>query len=436
MTATETQSTDISILVPFDIGNTYVFKGPKDLCEPCIWKNIFTLKPSPDWSWSTRRLGEKPAFYSEPFGPIARYMPSAIKDLDGLCGEGKFLASYEIPEIIFFPRGIGILVLRLKAKGSTDSDWRENFKKVREDLKRALGNAIKSSQGAYRDTMKAAMAHREFGKFVHKIDLPGRRDEIDEVRFPYAIAFIEGNYPVRNPNEKRVATLSKPHPIRYRYVNHKAGTEIDPEEVDVAVCIDVGWGESAVYSEGETNWMYARGAVEDAFTAAMASWFALVLMSSLVSQSLRDSFVDLANNHRKLSDKEGQKIRLAFMDTSNASRPVRWTFRERDIILLDVINETWTTERWWKSLEERTVLLTTRHNEVATERRRNAEKKLATLVIGLATLTALTAIRDVADTIISKEDGRGWVLTAMVMALLVAVIIWFWARSDEKEQEQ
>jgi hypothetical protein len=444
--ASATKLTDITVLVPFDIGESYVFKPPADVCERCIWKNIFRPvnhnESDTESKWSTERIGEASAFYREPFGPIARYRPSSSATIEELTSlfraEGKCFAGFDSLEVIFFPRGVGILVLRAQVQ-ELSGDWRKDVRRDREQLKEVLKPHIRAAQVSYRMVMDRAMADERFKGFVFAVNLPRRRREISEVRFPYAIAFTAGDCPKRKRYDPaRAASLSHYRPLRYRYVNTIQTTKTTAEqEIDVALSIDVGWVEATVYSGASADWPYARVAVEDAFTVAMASWFSLVLMSSLVSRSIRDSFIHLADNRQKLSDKEGQTIRFAFMDASNASRPVRWTFRERDILLLDRINEVWSTKRWWRSIEERAALLNARHNEVATERRRKAEKNLNILVIVLGTITALTAVRDIADTfgaLGEKGKHAGWALVAMVVMVVLAAGILLRGRSDEIEK--
>ncbi len=410
----------ISIIVPFDLGESYIFSVPRDRCEECIWINIFRkanqrLPANADWQWNTSELGEDPAPYREPFGPVARfkYMKPIAGTLDGLCKASSFYADFRFLECVFFTRGIGVAILSGTLRnGISPATWRNEFFREREQLKAALLSFLCHAREAYRTVMDNAASRGVASgeKFVFAVKLPGRRRMIDKARFPYAILFTDAELPVR---EQHAATLSFAQPLGYRY--SRQGLE------SVTLKIDVGWGETTVSRPARTP-EAAQRAVIDAFVVGMASWFALVVMTSLVSRFLRDSYASFEKPRPQLGYEKGRKISLAFMDTANASRPVRWTLRERDILLLDRIHETWSTKRWWSNVEERTTLLSAHHAEVAASLRRRSERRLSALVIGLAAITALSAVRDVADIWCWPKECTSIV---MLLILLLAPVLYF-----------
>lgn len=427
---TEVRSMDIAVFVPFDIGGTYVFKVPNDLCEQCIWKNIFRdanqlLVSGSEWEWNTDQLGEMPTFYRESFGIVARYRhcTATINTSINLNSIGNCFAEVKSLEIIFFPRGIGVLVLRVEARENVQPDsWRDDFKSDRGRLKEALQPILSDAQRAYISVMNG-VASRKVNKFVFIINLPGRGREVDKARFPFAVGFTDtAKATLADTDATKPATVNKSDLFGYCYSSSN-------RENKITLCLDVGWGETTVYNSGGSE--AAKGAIVDAFIVATASWFSLVLMNRLVSQFLRDLFVDIAGGRRRLSDREGQKIRLAFMDASNASRPVSWTFRERDLLLLDRIHETWCTKRWWRKVEERTTLLAAHHNEVAADIRRNSEDKLARLVIILSIMAAFSAIKDIGDMF---KGNKELTIILVVAAILGAVALVFWARAGEAKE--
>jgi hypothetical protein len=418
---------ELSIVVPFDVGRSYVFKPSHRSAsdEKRDWDSLVSsANQGPDsstsWIWTTDRLGEAPAFYREPLGPVARcrLKSGTTPTLTELAEKSAFYSHFGALEVVFFTRGIGVLLLRGTTRVVTAKDWRVIFHKDREHLKEALLTTAGDRRRAYLRFMDIAANKKR--PIVFAIDLPNRRRELEKIRHPHVIAFTSEDV-LPEEQRHRASTLSFKVPVGYRYISG---------ETDLILAVDVGWGESTVYKTppGSED---AQAAITEAFVTAMASWYSLVLMTSLVSNFLRNSFVDMANKKPRISDRTGQTIRFMFMDTSTDSRPVRWAVRERDIILLDRIHTTWSTERWWRNVEERTTLLTAHHNEVAAGIRRQTDKRLGWLLIGLAAITSLSAVRDVADV---WNPSHFRILFMMLLMLLVVVLLGLRLLREESDE--
>jgi hypothetical protein len=350
----------LSIVVPFDIGCSFVCKS-LDGNDREAWKRIFpTSDAIRGWEWNTSRLGKAPTYYREPFGKVARLeaKESAIFDSFRPC-----FSSVSDLQAIFFPRGIGVLLLRGKIEGCRES-WRGNYKKYRNDMKKLLAPHLEAVVNDFRRIMRSA-AKNPCEREVFQIKLPGKVRST-EVNFPYAIAFFEeeaGGY-----SEKF-----------FSYPGEDFALEVD-------------WGETAALNV--SNLAATQALVEDAFVAAMVSWFSLVIMGNKVSYFLRDLFIDLTLQERSLSKQDGEMVQLAYLDTSSASRPISWAFRKADLLLLEHIHEKWGSQRFWDNVEERTALFAAYHNDIVEEVRDESDRNLARVGIGLAAVTLLSVIAD------------------------------------------
>ena len=400
-------SSEISAVIPLDLCTSYAFKASPPDCSDCAWKKVWHDKSDHRWEVDTAELGDsrpdqcKPHFRPA-FGPIVRLKvrKEALPAL--LMPESKWVQFIETLHVVCFTRGIGVIILRGTSDNcSSAKNLHKRFEEGRESLKNDLLRLLQSVQIFY----KAIMDSDKSGA-VYPLDIPGRRDAIDKTRFPYPIVFT---------TEEGWGE----EPLCYRELTN--------------TFINVGWATSTVCTTAD-NLKVAQPVIEDTFVVGMASWFSLVVMNSAVSAFLQDSFIDMSQKRPKrslLTEKNhGRLIRLAFMEATNASRPVRWTFNASDMLLLDKIHEKWMTKRWWRNVEERTAVLAAHHSEVAAEKRTEAESNLAKVLLALAILTAVTGLHDL-ESALKEPDWPVLVFGALGLFYSIIVIVRMFSRAAD-----
>jgi hypothetical protein len=82
------------------------------------------------------------------------------------------------------------------------------------------------------------------------------------------------------------------------------------------------------------------------------------------------------------------------MDVANAAHPIRWTFERKDLFLLETIHKNWSSDRWWRNIEERTKLLSLHYDSLEDERAERDGKRLANIALALTCVTIASAVAD------------------------------------------
>ncbi len=403
---------EISLLIPFDVGRSYVFRATPLRCAKCVWRKIFQSSVAEraageTWEWRTGELGRERPYFREPFGPLVRLVlkQPGVAAWEGQAEFHQWLNPVESVEAVCFPRGIGVVAIRgTWLANQSSSSWLDAFWDRRESLKASLTPLLQALQKKYKHVMDDAVRTlpADAGA-IYPIDLPERRKTLEQARFPYPIAVRAGD-----PRGNGTKDSEEPfgYPIESPYLR-----------------IRVGSNDSFAYSSKDSK--EARAILENIFIVAIASWFSLVVMNSIVSEFMQSSFASMSSELTKKRKKQlgfnsrsGNLLRLSFIDAANSSRPACWSFRRDDILLLDHIHELWTTKRWWKIVEERTALLAAHHSEEASERRRESERKITIIALILAVVTSITGSKDAVEAY-CKGEYSVFIFAALIFLVLV-----------------
>jgi hypothetical protein len=182
----------------------------------------------------------------------------------------------------------------------------------------------------------------------------------------------------------------------------------------------VGWTKTFVRKHSAS-----KRDIEYDFIIADASWYSLIVMDWLASLYLLDAFVGIASGKPRLKDKESRTIRLTYMDAANAAHPIRWTTKGQDLWLLEHIHRSWSSERWWANIQERTQLLSSYYNELDAESSQRREWRL-TLVGGI--IAAMTLTSAITDLFSLERDGKLWqvVVALGITAIVIVLTLALW----------
>ena len=388
----------VSLLFPFDIGGTYVLEGP------AIGTALEMEEVDQQWQkalpgWNVTQF---PPPYEKPLGWVARLVldPSksslladAIKATPGIIGDGSIQA-----EIITFTAGIGLL--RVFAELSEPaSAVHEKLSSPQITVAGKYTQVIQSTIDSYVKCLDTPT--RKFrGRSARKTAVMRRRlpnlDRTSRVRrapFCYPLFFVAS----RDQYGGITSGLKR------------SGDTRTTERSYGDSRVYVGWAASVIH--------LAEGAqtedIERNFVIALASWYGMVVMNHLVTLRSQETFVDLAKSERRLRARDIRAVRLAYMEAANASQPIRWTTRQRDLLLLDEIHKAWSSSRLWAIIEQRSRLLMAHYEQLEAEAGDQRTAALTILVVMLASTTLASVVADVLGLI---PDRAGY-LTAKAFGL-------------------
>ncbi|HEX7181524.1 MAG TPA: hypothetical protein VF756_06745 [Thermoanaerobaculia bacterium] len=422
----------VSLLVPFDTGQSYVFKPSSVASAESEWERAFD--GFPHWGWE-----QFPDYFEKPLGCLARLnvrpqqpgmcshgactpLDDLVQAIAGLAGLSSCVpwarADTTQVQALLFPFGVGVLVVRLDLAWVTREAVR-SYRKYRPDIREALSLLVAGCSDYYSFCLKTAAARHPKGAASTLIKLRGvdRTEDIKESSFLYPVFFAE-----EYDYDKLVED--------YKAANGGAGSRCPYDRAEVYAA----WTEA--YAKGHSA--ESRLAVETSFVIALASWYTLFAMDRLALSRSQEAFVESMASRRLLKAKEIRMMRLVHMDVANASHPLRWTTREKDLLLLEKIHEVWATERLWQNVAERTSLLESHYVAFETEEDEERSSKLTRLgllIAGIATTSVVADLIDLAQKPSAMPPaGRfeGWLSThgfAVALAfllLLVAVALGVW----------
>jgi hypothetical protein len=390
----------VSLLFPFDVGGTYVVESPAVEREEMNqqWRRVL-----PEWN-----IRQFPSPYEKPLGWIATraldrskspVLDSAIKAMPGIRVDASVQA-----EIIIFTVGIGLL--RVHAELS------EPASAVHDALLRPDVTFWGSYNPVISDTIDAYVKGLETatraccGRGASKTAVVPRRipqlDRTSRVRrtpFVYPLLFVanEDDYKATRPRD----------PKKRESVESADAKAEDRSYGDSKIC--VGWAASAIHLAATTP----AEDIERNFVIALASWYGMVVMNHLVTLRSQERFVDLAKGERRLRAQDVRAVRLAYMEAANASHPIRWTTRQRDLLLLDEIHNAWSSPRLWDIIEHRSRLLAAHYGQLEAEAGEQRTTALTILGVMLASTTLASVVADV----IGLIPGRAQYLTTTAAGL-------------------
>ena len=407
----------VSLLIPLNVGKTYTFRArvaekppPEDVNEEIArqWGEVFRDRQAWD-------LEQFPREFSKPLGWIARRrIDSADPELQRALEQTSWIEpGTATAEIVFFPVGVGVLVLRARlhcdtAEGLAEHRSPEKRHRFRKDFAPLLNRGAE----AYRGELGTAAKKPEEERTVYELPAVhvGQPVPIREARYSFPLVFTsQDDYEKLRALDVQEAGRSI---AEHTYSDGRHSARIH-----------VGWAEA--YATGESEDL--RQAIETDFVIALASWYALALMNRLVSLYLLEVFTDLSAKRPRIRKKQSRIIRLTYMDAANASHPVRWTTRHRDLLLLECIHATWSSGRWWENVEERTGLLALHHDQLEDEESERRNSWLAFFGIAIACLTLASATADVLH--LYFEDHLYSVATSLGIPVVVGFVLWrVWRR--------
>jgi hypothetical protein len=187
-----------------------------------------------------------------------------------------------------------------------------------------------------------------------------------------------------------------------------------------------------------------RKLIEDNFTIALASWFALILMDNNSSLFIFEAFAGMVTDKPQASAEAVHRRSMAYINVSDASLSIRWTTQRKDLFLLETIHRNWSSERWRKNIEERMKLLGLHYNRLEDEFAERSGRRIAQVGILLTLVTVASAIADVI-TLVNNQDQDYWFsfryplkdvdvylslpfLVVGVFGMLCVIGYWFYSR--------
>lgn len=404
----------VLLLIPFDAGQSFLFSAdPGTVPIQQQWDAVFAGKTG----WGTEQF---PTNFMKPLGWISRLrLDPADADVRAVLVRNLWLDPNTVDlQFVFFTIGIGVLALRANlAEPATAAI--DRFRTDRDSIRKWFAPVLNRGARNFRQVFgEAAQTSNTIYKLPH-VD-SGRDHTIKDARFPYPLYFISDGrqYGLLSTADRQQAGRENERDQGYSHLGRTAK-------------IHVGWAEGYVGGD----WAALREAIEDNFLIALASWFSLVLMNRTVSRYLIRTFSELARKEHRSRKEESRAIRLTYMDTASASHPIRWTTRQRDLLLLERIHQVWSSDKLWKNVEERTELLSVHHEQLEAEANERRSRWFAVFGIAIACLTLASTAADVLSLIPDgspaaclKEYGVFISIALPVLAVVIGLITWLISR--------
>lgn len=470
-------TSEVTLFIGFGLGNSYIFyvegdardKAPgraeKKVTREC-WEKVFTDGKNPEW-WNCEQFEN----YDKPLGWTATLNAEECADEKFAAAKDGFLQdiadNYRAEavagslKVVFFTPGVAVLSVRLRLKQearirlSTVNPL--PYEALKKDPNKAHGKMLAACRDLYNECIKAAIDRNRKAE-----EPPGWTlkpfEAADEAHWGPAAGVA---YPVFFYDE--VTYEGKTKAILAQVAETDAQRIRKSEEARVsysAAEIYVDWSEALVRAPGggadAAQAATVRQDIETAFTIGMASWFALYLMNKLASIYLLQTFV-YSDDDGKPDDDGKQsmadvihKKSMAYMDVANAAHPIRWTDRRRDLYLLETIHRNWSSDRWWKNIEQRMALLSLHYKRLEDKRRQQADelrrkaddrrrtseqqrrdfearqeantRRLTHVAAALACGTIVSAVAD-ATTLYNAPKGRVPLVVAVALTLVFIILI-------------
>lgn len=405
------------------------------------WKEVFGGQTV----WDYKRLGD----YYKPLGETA-----TIK-LDLECKEASALANACDDELtaelikveaVFFTTGVAVLVVGIKPNApddilkyalKNDSEllkvnlWTKNIIELcKSQYLEIMNKAVKRSKIKHTEVREQSDAVDAKPKwFLSAFEEVDRKDWDPKGELSYPLFFVD-----KNTYKERIRQILEKvsgSAARKKRQEDKATVSYQKAE------IYVDWSEALVRNGGKSQQL-----IENNFIIALASWYALALMNKNSSMFLFEAYLETVTD-KPLSNADAvNKRNMAYKDVADASLPIRWTIRRRDLFLLETIHRNWSSDRWRKNIEERMKLLVLhyrnlediqRHTE--NERRDFSTRTLSLIAVLLTAVTLVSAITDLINLSANSEGDNflkklGFyaslgILSLTIILLIVGLPVWF-----------
>lgn len=405
-------SVSVSLLIPFDIGQTFIFKSP--MIKPSDvkkqWTSIFDRPPhrenwnTEQWSgfkkpmgWiATWRCFTGPAEAPAELLPITKLKP-ALKCLQKTI-LGKVASGADAVRAVIFPNGMGILIIRITAPETWRTQtWIREFRQYRKRLRlKACSKLVAWVAKSYLDYMRAAIKRncKRCPQLVSSVFAIERTHGIMEAKYAYPIFFFDGDD--INDGCDSGAWFKA---FQARANSEKRTPKIDYDDATV----NIGWGECVVQrcTEGQVS------KIERDFAIGLASWFALVVMTDRSTLHIRDAIYALATGTKDSGTDRVKAIRLAYSEAANQASPIQWTSGESDLFLLEAIHKCWISERWWRIVEQKTNLLAAHWDQQTEETNERWGRRIAALGATIACVALASAVADLITLIMNPPTSEG-----------------------------
>jgi hypothetical protein len=398
----------LSLLVPFDIGQTFIFKSRAAKPED-DWTKIFSgADHAQDWSVDQGELDG----FSKSMGWIAiwRYFEGAAKPkLDKALEKlrkhvpGDLEESRDGIRAIIFPNGIGVLIVRIRAAPLDDPRWLTMQSAGQRKQRRAACRVFLSTVAAcYLNFMYDAIRRHAKGepRVIERLQPVGRAHGIVRAEYTYPLHFF-------NPDDEAKWLAAHPKANETGYGSAR---------------LFIDW-KSASISQGSAE----RTPIECIFIVALAGWFALHVMNNRATHYILNAIYGLASSHHDPDATEGWAVRLAYMEAANQAFPIQWTSTMQDLNLLETIHTCWGSDRWWKQVERKTSLLAAHAEQLEAESNERWNRRIAGVGATIACFTLASAIADVMD----LTGGPNWLKLALVLGvpaiLGIGLGYWVWS---------
>lgn len=371
--------TKVSLLVAFDIGQTFVFKSTQSSNDDVAteWGGVFGGDHEHAKDWCTAQWED----FSKPMGWIAtwRYFGGSAKsELQSAMDQLRRSVPGTIEEedtdalrAIIFPNGIGVFILRIRPKPTWDIPTIEAFledETVRVQRRRAFCDIIKWAAECYLGYMHAARPLLENGaRAVTAIGAIERKHGAQRAAYAYPIYFLD-----------------EPRYKEWRRTQADSATPFGDTELSLT------WGLCGV-KLGATD---HRFDLERDFAIGLAGWYALAVMTNRSTLYIRDALHALSSNKANPTAANARIIRLAYTEAASQALPIQWTSRESDLFLLEAIHECWISERWWRIVEQKTNLLAAHWEQEAGASNDRWNRKITAFGVAIAFITLSSAVAD------------------------------------------
>jgi hypothetical protein len=361
---------NVTILIPFDLGTSYVFKPKDDDLAEKQWAALFAGE-TPEGKWDTTQPGKQ---YRAPLGRRACWTPAPNpgdanfeKLQTRLNAFGCTMATAGATRASFYPNGLSLLVTRAKFLGDINSP--RAYRAEREPLKAAFQPFVKAAAHEYATVMDGEAEKSNGEKIVHSWTALTRTRSIRKSGYPYLLWFIEHSTAEWKKEAERIQARSTSY-----------------GEVQV----HIGWGEAIVFGATEGQ----RRSIVENFSIAFTCWFGMVVMDRLARYHIRDSMFSIASPEPYRVSLKSREIKLGYLEAMNAVAPFQWTTLPRDLDFLEQIHRVWHSSRWRRTVHDRTAMLSAHHSDLETEEEGKRNQQLTLFGYVIASVAIISAFVD------------------------------------------
>ncbi len=374
------------LLVPFDVGTTYVFSATGNPEEE--WKRFVEVlgkqaggreKASGD----RHRTGAPPApisgswcfdplprdrFHS-PFGysVTLKFSTSHLKDaLSSLC----FMQLDSSAQATIFPMGIGVLRVSASLKEDSGKAYQcmvKNRSRVKDLLKAPLGDISAQFTLAMAETMKVARPKNV--RILHET-----KREPQFANFGYSVLFPQDSHSMPKTSEKAG---------KFEYKTPE-GASAD---------VSIYWADAIVTGSDEQ----LGKAIVNGFFVAITCWYALNVMNRITTRKVNELMFGPRGKRKAELGRQARMLGISYFEAGSLSTPIHWAREDNDLRLLQAIHRRWCSDGWWTQVKERIATLTAYHEKLEDEATGLFERNIAILGALIALFVVPSAIKDVYD---------------------------------------